>query len=195
MSGLFLMVVRFVAVSFISFCALSTAASAISISTVGSLDLFKTNCGTVNGDAAEIACIEGVSGGTATVIQKFSDDGGGDLPLTLLQVDEDPTMYALLLPEMWRGGYFLLKTGNISDTPGQPLNISYIFQNLVNKDYAVFKINDPLFPNLLDNVGKVSHITAIQVSPVPLPAAAWMFLCALGGIFGFKRVGLRLKRV
>ena len=37
----------------------------------------------------------------------------------------------------------------------------------------------------------IFDVDAVQVSPVPLPAAAWLFLSALGAMFGIKRVAKR----
>jgi hypothetical protein len=114
------------------------------------------------------------------------------LGIGFVAVDSTPNTYALALPNGFTGSHFLLRTGNVTPGPGGATFITYLFQNLANTGYAVVDITNA---GLLRNVGNISHITSISVSAVPLPAAAWMFLCALGGIFGFKRVGLRFKKV
>jgi len=186
---------RLIAPAIIGLISLFSQASAITVGTVGSVDNYLGSCAGPSGDANEIACIESFAGpGTVTAIQKFSaSPGGGELLMTLEAVtlnDLTPVSdtFALALPSDWQGGYFLLKTGNLTPGPGGPTILSYVFENLSSAAYAVFNLNDADFPFDIGQTGKISHITAIQVSAVPLPAAAWMFLTALGGIFGLKRI-------
>lgn len=184
---------RLFAASIIGILTLSSQASAITVATVGSVDNFRVSClGTPASDANEIACIEGlpeVGVGTITAIKKFSaSPSDGELLMTLEAVDGLANTYAMALPANWQGGYFLLKTGNLQPGQGGPTILSYVFENLSSAAYAVFNLNDTDFPVAIGETGKISHITAIQVSAVPLPAAAWMFLAALGGIFGLKRI-------
>ncbi len=48
-------------------------------------------------------------------------------------------------------------------------------------------VNTTGLGNLSDNVGLDNIVFSQQVSPVPLPAAAWLFLSAFGALVGIKR--------
>ncbi len=176
----------------------TSSAMAITLDVVGSVDDFLGACnGLPSGDATEIACVEGFSGpGTVTALQKFTQSpSSGELPLVLEAVDGQANTYSLALPEAWQGAYFILKSGNLTPGPGGPTVYSYVFRNLSSLAYAVFNINDPGFPVSYDgNIGKLSHISVVQVLPTPLPAAVWMFMAAIGGLFGFRKVGARHRR-
>lgn len=184
----------------------------IRLSATGGLDQYLGFCTTGPSTGAEINCLEGETFGipqpaavpliTINGLQKFAVGAGPDdeeLPLIFQNVTDDfdvviPNTYAFMLPEAWRGSRFLFKTGNL--TPGNGNNQrSYVFQNLSDFAYAVFNINDPQFPlSLNGDLGKISHLTAIQVSAVPLPAGIWMLLSVLGGMFGIKKLSLRSKK-
>ena len=104
------------------------------------------------------------------------------------------------------GGWFSIKTGNISCTSaadsflafGATCNVAIddqyfiIFENQTQKLYAVFDLLGMASDGfVLDNIEKISHITI-----VPLPAAALLFGSALlgGGLMRrrkmIKKLGL-----
>lgn len=191
------------AVFLISMIAFSFSASAITLSAVENVDMFIKACNLASsGDAAEIGCVESVSGlGTVTDIQKFTfeadptDPDEEDLLLVLTEVTggAPDNTYALELPPVWQSDYFIVKTGNLAGEGKQ----TYLFQNLSSFAYAVFNLdssggNIP-YPFAIEELGKVSHISAFQLIPTPLPAAVWMFMAALGGIFGVRRIGLKRR--
>lgn len=193
---------RLFAVIIIGFMTSTSNVWAIPVSTVGSVDNYIGFCNGIPASLAnEITCIGTTGAVTVTAAQKFAPSPSqGELQLTLLAVDGLDDTYAFLLPEAWRGSHFLLKTGNVNaGGQGGPQILSYIFENLSSTAYAVFNLNSSLndnisFPFEIGETGKISHLTAIQVSAVPLPAGIWMLLSVFGGMFVFKKLSLRFKK-
>lgn len=174
---------------FFAVIALSNTAQAIPVATVGSVDTYLGFCdGSNPSDANELACFNsfGIFPTSTAKVQ------GLDLNLQL--VDGTTNTYAQALPAGFTGDYFLLNTGNLTPGPGGPTFYTYVFQNLANVGYAVVTLDLEAFELAIRNAGNVSHFTAISVSAVPLPAAAWMLLSALGGIFGFRKFGLSRRK-
>lgn len=168
-------------------------AATISPAVVGGLDPFIGWCnGVPSGDADEVACINAEAGISITVSDIDKVQG---TDLDVMDVDGQPGVIAQLLPAGFNGDYFLMKSGNLTPGPGGPTIVFYIFQNLANKDYAVVDLENELFPFAYDNVGQISHFTGIAGAVVtPLPAAAWMFISAFGGILGFRKISLRRRK-
>ena len=165
---------------------------------VGDVDEFVGWCsGTPSGDPYEISCLNDKGAGLSLVLGDTAKAEGDDLNPVL--VDGTSNTYAQALPTGFTGEYFLLKTGNLTPGPGSPTIVFYIFKNLAEAAYAVVDLdgvsNDEFpdgYPYPFDNVGQISHFTGIKSVTLvtPLPAAAWMMISALGGMFGFKRFSL-----
>ncbi len=175
---------------------LSGAAKAATISpvVVGGLDIYIGWCnGVPSGDADEVLCINAEAGISITTSDIDKVEGGD---LDIHDVDGMPGVVAQLLPVGFRGDYFLLKTGNLTPGPGGSTQVFYIFMNNESDDYAVVDLNNVSFPYPFANSGQISHFTGIaSVAPVPLPAAAWMFMGAIGGMLGFRKISLRRRKL
>lgn len=171
----------------------STNSWAITVGVVGDTDVFTgLSCDGANPSAAnEIACFNTL-GVTVVAGETVSTLGSGFEQVTLADTVTDvANTYALALPSGFQGTHFLLRTGNVTPGPNGATFYLYLFQNLTNTGYAVVDITNA---GLLRNLGNISHITSISVSAVPLPAAVWMFMFALSGIFGLKRFGMRSRK-
>ncbi|MEZ5758712.1 MAG: VPLPA-CTERM sorting domain-containing protein [Emcibacteraceae bacterium] len=174
-----------------------SAANALTVANVGLVDTYLGECtqGLTPAIANEVACLNTYGAGTdtASAYQNIAADNPFE------ELSDAPGIYAMDLNPAYKGGYFLLRTGNIG---GEFKQYSFVFQNNNEAGYAV--INLTLFQSILagidetidmSNIGKVSHITSIAgISAVPLPAAVWMMITALGGIFGFRNIGLRRRK-
>lgn len=81
------------------------------------------------------------------------------------------------------GGSFKVRDGVRYDSPEAAFAAAnpYTFSILSGVATVTFKIDDN---PLTDNRGGLT----LSVSEVPLPAAAWLFLSALGGMAGIKRM-------
>lgn len=170
---------------------------------VGDVDEFVGSCvGVPSGDQDEINCLNDKGVGLSLVLGDTAKVEGGDLSPVL--VDGTESTYAQALPVGFTGEYFLLKTGNLTpEVKGPPTILFYIFRNLAEAAYAVVDLdgapNDEFpdgYPFPFDNVGQISHFTGIRSATLvtPLPAAAWMMISALAGMFGFKRLSLRRRK-
>ncbi|HPF45820.1 MAG: VPLPA-CTERM sorting domain-containing protein [Alphaproteobacteria bacterium] len=186
-----------IAASLAFFFASFSSANAITVADVGLVDTYLGECtqGLPAALANEVACLNTYGAGTDT--SSAYQNINADNPFE--ELSDAPGIYAMDLNPAYKGGYFLLRTGNIG---GEHKQYSFVFQNNNEAGYAV--INLTLFQAILaeiddtldmSGIGKVSHITSIVgISAVPLPAAAWMMITALGGIFGFRNLGIRRRK-
>ncbi len=111
---------------------------------------------------------------------------------------DEAGVYAMDLQPGYHSDYILIRTGNIGGAHGQ---YTFIFENNADTGFAVidlslFNIALGLYEDglTMSNIGKISHVTGVSVAPVPLPAAAWMFMGAIGGMLGFRKFSLRRRK-
>lgn len=169
-----------------------TQAAVLDRLTVGSDDTYLFLCPDLPpSDANEVACFG--SAGVSTTVPQLVKSGNNFVELT-----DAAGVYALALPSGAQSSHFLVKTGNIG---GEDKQYSFIFTNNSETAYAVFNLTlfQALLANILpdvdgfDGIGKISHVSSFT-SAVPLPAAVWMMITALGGMFGFRKLGLRRRK-
>jgi hypothetical protein len=112
---------------------------------------------------AELAFIKSASGDSeAKLITKIES------PTVSTAVKDGTTFYFTPIPEATK--YFVLKFGS-------GLDQFYAFANIADLGYAIWTVNPPVQTGT-----GLSHISAY----VPLPAAVWFLLSALGGLFGLR---------
>ncbi len=166
-------------------------AAVLNRATVGSDDSYLYLCPDLPpSDANEVACFG--SAGVSTTVPQLVKSGNSFIELT-----DAADVYAMALPAGAQSSHFLIKTGNIG---GEDKQYSFIFTNNSETGYAVLNLNffQGLLTNLLPGtdfnvIGKVSHVSSFTLA-TPLPAAVWMMITALGGMFGFRKLGLRRRK-
>lgn len=168
-----------------------THAAVLNRATVGSDDSYLALCPDLPpSDPNEVACFG--SAGVSITVPQLVKSGNEFTELT-----DDAGVFAMALPVGAQSSHFLIKTGNIG---GDPKQYSFIFTNNSETAYAVFNMTlfQALLANILpetdfDGIGKISHVSSFTLA-TPLPAAVWMMITALGGMFGFRKIGLRRRK-
>ena len=160
------------------------SAAILSRADVGMDDLLLGGCDIPNASPEqETQCakdiVVAVLGGDPNLITIVTKD----ITPSFMELTDDAGVFAMLLAPQDVSSFFLVKTGETVAGCGLPLdgcgsNI-FLFQNLAQFQYAVLNLG--IFG--IENIGKVSHITTVM----PIPAAAWLFLSALGGLFVIRR--------
>jgi len=197
MSKLYITIVKLISFSFINiFLLVSTSeAGLVTRGVVVNNDTFVGYCSlaTPSSLTAEVGCFA-ASGVTVTEGQLFQS------PFNFYPLYLEPDVGWQGLPLAYAGSHFLLNLG--IDTGTYPN--TFVFQNLTDNIYAV--IGPEFFLSLVGLFGEEYvlslfsadlsnfHVTSISTLATPLPAALWMMISALGGIFVVKRMALRRRR-
>lgn len=96
-------------------------------------------------------------------------------------VVDKPGVYALDLGD-YEPGYFLVKTGNVTDDD----NRDFLFANVDEDGWAVIDLAEMGFTRI-SNITGVSHVSLFSGEPVPEPATMMLFGAGLAGLAGFRR--------
>ncbi len=161
----------FVALVFLAFA--STNVSAATYSSAGGVENFGEYLGTFIGPDSE---------------EWFSDNLG--LELTLLETILSPALseggLSIINPVLGSGGSILVGQWVYSG----PEIVTHITLGAGNV-FAVYEFEDGINTGFFNTSALLNRptqfLTVYTAAPIPLPAAAWLFISGILGVFGFTR--------